>query len=105
MTGQNIDHTPLGAVDTAWLHMEDSTNLMMVTGIYVFDRPLDFARLKDTARYRMAERFPRLTHRVVQSGSSATWEPDPTFDIDAHVTASRSPPRGTSGSFRRWSAT
>jgi diacylglycerol O-acyltransferase / wax synthase len=85
MTERSIDGTPLDAVDTAWLHMEDPTNLMMVTGIYVFDRPLDFARLKDTARFRMAERFPRLTHRVVEHATSATWEPDPTFDIDAHV--------------------
>ncbi len=85
MAEHEIDGTPLDPVDTAWLHMEDPTNLMMVTGIYVFDGPLDFARLKDTARYRMAERFPRLTHRVVAKGSSATWEPDPTFDIDAHI--------------------
>jgi WS/DGAT/MGAT family acyltransferase len=85
MTEHSIDGTPLDAVDTAWLHMEDPTNLMMVTGIYVFDRPLDVARLKDTVLYRMASRFPRLTHVVKQSGSSATWEPDPTFDIDAHV--------------------
>ncbi len=85
MGEHDIDHTQLGPVDTAWLHMEDSTNLMMVTGIYVFDRPLDLARLKDTAKYRMAARFPRLTHLVKQSGSGATWEPDPTFDIDAHV--------------------
>ena len=32
------DGTPLTYVDTAWLHMEDPTNLMMVTGIFLFDR-------------------------------------------------------------------
>ena len=94
MVEHKIDGTPLDPVDTAWLHMEDPTNLMMVTGIYIFDGPLDFARLKDTARYRMADRFPRLTHRVVQKGSSATWEPDPTFDIDAHVHRSALPSPG-----------
>ncbi len=85
MTQHEIGGTPLGAVDTAWLHMEDPTNLMMVTGIYLFDRPLDFRRLKDTVQYRMADRFPRLKHRVVARGASATWEPDPNFDVDAHV--------------------
>ena len=30
---------PLGNVDTAWLHMEDSTNLMMVSGLFIFDKP------------------------------------------------------------------
>lgn len=84
--GDNVaDGTPLTPVDTAWLHMEDPTNLMMVTGIYVFDEPLDFARLKDTLRVRMVERFPRLRHRVKQSGASARWVKDPTFDLDAHV--------------------
>lgn len=82
----NVAHgTSLTPVDTAWLHMEDPTNLMMVTGIYVFDEPLDFARLKDTLRFRMVERFPRLRHRVHQSGASARWVKDATFDLDAHV--------------------
>jgi WS/DGAT/MGAT family acyltransferase len=85
MSEHVIGGTPLDPVDTAWLHMEDPTNLMMVTGIYVFDRPLDLARLKATALHRMADRFPRLTHVVKPDGSGATWEPDPTFDIDAHI--------------------
>jgi WS/DGAT/MGAT family acyltransferase len=84
--GDNVSHgTSLTPVDTAWLHMEDPTNLMMVTGIYVFEGPVDFARLKDTLRVRMVERFPRLRHRVHQSGASARWVKDPTFDLDAHV--------------------
>ena len=84
--GDNVaDGTPLTPVDTAWLHMEDPTNLMMVTGIYVFDEPVDFARLRDTVRVRMVERFPRLRHRVKQSGAAARWVKDPTFDLDAHI--------------------
>ena len=35
---------PLSAVDTAWLHMEDSANLMMVTGVLVFDDVQALAR-------------------------------------------------------------
>ena len=79
------DGTPLTYVDTAWLHMEDPTNLMMVTGIFIFDGPLDVARVRDTLQGRMADRFPRLRHRVKQDGSSAHWVEDPTFDMDAHV--------------------
>ena len=75
------DGTPLTYVDTAWLHMEDPTNLMMVTGIFIFDGPLDFARVRDTLQGRMADRFPRLRHRVKQDGSSAHWVEDPTFDF------------------------
>lgn len=79
------DGTSLTPVDTAWLHMEDPTNLMMVTGIYIFDEPVDFERLKDTVRVRMVERFPRLRHRVKQSGTTARWVKDPTFNLDAHI--------------------
>lgn len=80
-----VDGTPLTPVDTAWLHMEDPTNLMMVTGIYVFAGPVDFARLKETVRVRMVERFPRLKHRVASGAVGARWVADPKFDLDAHV--------------------
>ena len=30
---------PLSNVDAAWLRMEDPTNLLMVTGILVFEEP------------------------------------------------------------------
>ncbi len=84
--GDNVvDGTPLTPVDTAWLHMEDPANLMMVTGLYVFDEPMDLARLKDTLRVRMVDRFPRLRHKVRQSGASAYWVEDRKFNLDAHV--------------------
>ena len=43
MVGQKHHLSP---VDTAWLRMEHPTNLMMITGIFVFDEPLDFDLLK-----------------------------------------------------------
>ena len=52
----------LSSVDTAWLRMEDPTNLMMVTGVLVFDQPLSFAlgdrtlRLFDRRRLELALR-------------------------------------------------
>ena len=94
------DGTPLTYVDTAWLHMEDPTNLMMVTGIFIFDRPLDFARVRDTLQGRMADRFPRLRHRVKQDGSSAHWVEDPTFNMDAHVHKMALPAPGDLGALR-----
>ena len=77
---------PLNAVDTAWLHMEEPTNLMMVTGVLVFDEVLDFGRLTGLMRERLLK-VPRLTQRVVESPIPFTpprWETDPTFDIRAH---------------------
>ncbi len=94
------DGTPLTYVDTAWLHMEDPTNLMMVTGIFIFDRRLDVTRVRDTLQGRMADRFPRLRHRVKQDGSSAHWVEDPTFDLDAHLHKMALPAPGDLGALR-----
>ena len=44
--------------------MEDPTNLMMVTGVLVFDQPLNFARLRQTVEQRMLI-FDRFHQKVV----------------------------------------
>lgn len=85
---------PLGNVDTAWLHMEDPTNLMMVTGLYIFDQPVDFTRLRDTVQYRWIDRFSRFRHKVVQQGSKAYWVTDHNFNINAHLHRLALPPPG-----------
>ena len=79
------DGTPLGAVDTAWLHMEQRTNLMMVTGLFLLDGPLDVDDLRETLRERVTDRFPRMRHRVRENGTGACWARDPDFDLRTHV--------------------
>ena len=37
----------LSNVDVAWFHMEKPNNLMMITGVFTFDRPVDFARTQN----------------------------------------------------------
>jgi diacylglycerol O-acyltransferase len=74
----------LSNVDTAWLRMEDPTNLMMVTGVLVFDRPLNFERLRATFEQRLLC-FERFRQRVVTTGGAAHWEPDPNFTLSAHL--------------------
>ena len=85
---------PLGNVDTAWLHMEDPTNLMMVTGLYIFDKPIDYHRLRDTVQYRMVDRFSRFRHKVIQQGNKAYWITDRNFDLNAHLHRIALPPPG-----------
>ncbi|MCK6684396.1 MAG: wax ester/triacylglycerol synthase family O-acyltransferase [Thermoanaerobaculia bacterium] len=75
----------LTPVDTAWLHMEDPTNLMMVTGIYIFDKPLDYDRLCHTVQARIINRFGRFSRCVERDGSKARWVLDRNFDIRSHV--------------------
>lgn len=75
---------PLAPVDHAWLRMEDPTNLMMVTGILIFDQPLDFERLQATFEQRVLS-FKRFRQRVVTHGDTARWEDDPHFTLGAHL--------------------
>ncbi|MBE2235202.1 MAG: wax ester/triacylglycerol synthase family O-acyltransferase [Anaerolinea sp.] len=78
----------LASVDVAWYQMEDPTNLMMITGVFIFDQPVDFERLKATLDVRFAQRFRRFRQRVVAKRSRfgrPTWEDDPNFDLSNHL--------------------
>jgi diacylglycerol O-acyltransferase len=87
---------PLSNVDTAWLRMEDPTNLMMITGVIVFGAPMDFERLKATIEVGLL-RFDRFRQRVVMPalpGGRLYWEDDPDFDLDYHLQRASLPPPG-----------
>lgn len=78
----------LSAVDTAWLRMETPTNLMMITGLVIFDDGVDFERLKATLEYRFVHQFRRFRQRIVQPDlpfAAPRWEDDPHFDLSSHV--------------------
>ncbi len=78
---------PFSNVDTAWLQMEDPTNLMMITGILLLDRPVDFARLRQTIEYRLLP-LSRFRMRVVKSRlpwQLPRWETDPHFNLSYHL--------------------
>ena len=53
---------PLSNVDAAWLKMEDPTNLMMVTGVLTFARPVDMAYLRALVESRLLQ-FDRFRQR------------------------------------------
>ena len=77
----------MSPVDSAWLHMEESTNLMMITGVSLLDKPLDFERFRKTVEVRLCS-LDRFTMRVVEPAlplGTPHWEADPNFDLDAHI--------------------
>src|SRR5262245_50257059 len=74
----------LSNVDTAWLRMEDPTNLMMVTGVLVFDQPLSFERLRATIEQRLLS-FDRFRQRVITTAGVARWQDDSHFTLGAHL--------------------
>lgn len=77
-------------VDAAWRHMEDPTNLMMVTGFMYFKDPLPLQSLRDVVEKRLLK-HRRFRQRVVDSPllKSPTWEDDADFNIDNHITVSQ----------------
>ncbi|MFC2036714.1 wax ester/triacylglycerol synthase domain-containing protein, partial [Chloroflexota bacterium] len=87
---------PFSNVDTAWLRMEDPTNLMMITGVMVFGAPLDFERLKVTIRQGLLpfDRFRQLVSQPSRPGGSFYWEDDTEFDLDYHLQRVTLPPPG-----------
>jgi len=74
-------------VDTFWLHMDQPTNLMIITAVQEFDEILNFKDVKETIEKRLLV-FDRFKKRVVKPISGVgvpTWEEDPTFDIRSHL--------------------
>ncbi|MDQ6920541.1 MAG: wax ester/triacylglycerol synthase family O-acyltransferase [Candidatus Dormibacteraeota bacterium] len=79
--------TPFSSVDAAWLRMEDPTNLMMVTGVLMFEERLDPRRLREVIEERLLS-FPRFGQRVQGPPlgiGTPVWVSDDRFDLDAHL--------------------
>lgn len=74
----------ISGVDTAWLRMEQPSNLMMIVGVMMVAGRLGLPQLKRLVRRRFLA-FPRFRQRAVQDSSGAWWEDDPRFDLDRHV--------------------
>ena len=83
MTSQRMSNA-----DAAWLHMDRSTNLMVVNALMWFDGPLDFERAREVVLERLVSRFPRFRQRIVEPPlglGTPSWREDPVFDLDLHV--------------------
>lgn len=76
---------PMSKVDTAWLRMEKPTNLMMITGVLMFDGRLELAALRKLIAERFLA-FKRFRQKAVETASgNAAWETDQDFDLDWHL--------------------
>jgi diacylglycerol O-acyltransferase len=74
----------ISGVDTAWLRMEQPTNLMMIVGVMMFAEPLDAADVRRALEARFLA-YPRFRQRAVQEPGGAWWETDESFDIGHHL--------------------
>lgn len=74
----------MSKVDTAWLRMEQPTNLMMITGVVGLEPEASYERLVETVNRRFLA-FRRFRQKAVTTASGAHWELDEDFDIHGHV--------------------
>lgn len=94
---------PLADVDSAWLRMDDPTNLMVVTGVTVYDRPISFEAVRSIVVERLL-RFPRFRQRVVDDAviGAAHWEPDAWFSLDYHLVQATLPENASEAALQRF---
>jgi WS/DGAT/MGAT family acyltransferase len=74
-------------VDAAWLHMEDRTNLMIITGVLSFYEKLEFAKLKELIedRFMGYDRFRQLVVEPKVPGFGPRWVEDKYFNLRSHL--------------------
>lgn len=74
----------MSKVDTAWLRMEQPTNLMMITGVIGLGKRASYENLVETISQRFLA-FRRFRQKVTKTSSGAYWEIDEDFDLHGHV--------------------
>ena len=85
--------TPLANVDASWLRMDEPNNHMVVTGVLIFETPLSLQRVRALLQ-RTLLRFARFRQRIVPPFAGVglpSWEPDPQFSLDHHLSVKRLP--------------
>ena len=87
-----IQREPMSRVDTAWLRMERATNLMMITGVMMFDTPMSIDALKRVIKNKFLA-YRRFGQKAVDTQSTVYWETDADFDLDWHVRLTALPGR------------
>ena len=75
---------PISKVDTAWLRMEQPTNLMMITGYVVLDEAATYEAVVETIKQRWLV-FRRFRQKAVDRTRGAHWVLDEDFDVLAHI--------------------
>lgn len=84
MIGGSKQREAMSKVDTAWLRMEKPTNLMMITGVLMFEQRLPIQALRQLIADRFLA-FRRFRQKAVDTGSACYWETDTDFDLEWHV--------------------
>nr|MBP6597596.1 wax ester/triacylglycerol synthase family O-acyltransferase [Arenimonas sp.] len=98
-----IRKSPMSRVDTAWLRMERPTNLMMITGVMMFESPLDIKVLRKVIETKFLS-YPRFRQKAVDTPTGAYWQDDADFDLDWHVRLTALPGKGGKKELERFTS-
>jgi diacylglycerol O-acyltransferase / wax synthase len=99
---ETAERERMSSVDTAWLRMDTPSNLMMIVGIDVFERPVSFPRLSKTITDRLLA-FARFRQRVEYDASGAAWwVDDDRFELGAHLQRHRLEAPGDDAALQRF---
>ena len=62
-----MNREPLSNFDAFLVRLDTPTNMAVITGLMIFDKPVEFARLRATMEHRLLE-FDRFRQRVGEGG-------------------------------------
>jgi diacylglycerol O-acyltransferase len=82
-----MNKEPLSNFDAFLVRLDTPTNMAVITGLMIFDKPIEFDRLRATMEHRLLE-FDRFRQRVGEGGrifKHPVWEFDPYFNLDVHL--------------------
>jgi WS/DGAT/MGAT family acyltransferase len=86
----------MSRVDTAWLRMDNPSNLMMILGVWLLEPGVSHAALCQRVEERLLK-YRRFRQKVVEDAMGASWVADRSFDLQRHVLRERlSPGKGQS---------
>ena len=93
----------MSPVDRMWLRMDHPTNLMMITGVTLFEEPLERQAVLEVLETRLLA-IHRFRWRVVaeRGKSGSHWEPDSAIDMDWHLQEASLPSPGDEVALRQF---
>ena len=74
----------MSKVDTAWLRMDSTANLMMIVGVWILKPGVRHEALVERINQRLVP-IGRFRQMAVEDAAGATWVEDPRFDVHRHV--------------------
>lgn len=82
----------MSRVDTAWLRMDNPSNLMMILGVWLLEPGVSHVALCQRVEERLLK-YRRFRQKVVEDAMGASWVTDRAFDLQRHVRSERLSPR------------